>query len=267
MTKIRQIRLDRPLNLEWLDAVASLVAAGADLMVTRAKLFELLDAALSGGTKRGTSCYKTVGVLSGCWANVPRDLVAFRDRAISIFREVVPPERMALHWAMLMANYGFFADVARIAGRLLSLQGNVTLSQITHRMHESWGERSTVTRATRRMVRSMVQWGAMADTGDRGVYTRSPERIVVPKRLTEILLEGLLRCEGRGLPVSQVGRHPALFPFELVLRSYDVRQSPLFEIDREGLNIDMVQLATRGGSGNCVGDLPVATTSAPVNSR
>lgn len=115
------------------------------------------------------------------------------------------------------------------------------MPQVTQRMHEIWGERSAVTWATQRVVRSMVQWGALADTRDRGVYKRASEQTPVEARSAELLFEALLRHEGRVLPVRRIHRHPALFPFELDIRTHQLRQSPRFEVYREGLDTDMAQ--------------------------
>ena len=246
MNNIDQIKLDRRIDLEWLDAVAAMVSSGAEETEIRARLFDLLDGRVGGGTKHGSACSKTVSILSGVWARVPEELVEFRDRAIGILPAVEPWERLALHWAMLLASYTFFADAAYNVGRLLALQGNLTLAQVTRRMHECRGERSTVTRATRRVVRSMVQWSVLADTGHRGVYARASEPIAIRKSPAELLLEVLLRNGDSALPVGQIGRHPALFPFELHLQSCDFRRSPLFDVDRQSFDVDMVRLAAEG---------------------
>lgn len=237
------IRLDRRLDLEWLDAVAAQVAAGHDVAATRAKLFEVLDGKVAGGSKRGTACYKTVSVLSRTWANVPTEMVAFRDHAVKILPSLSPRERLALHWAMILAGYQFFGDVAGNTGRLLSLQGSLTLSQLTRRMRENWGDRSTLNRATQRAVRSMVGWGALVDTGDRGVYSQSSRQVTVLGELALLLIEALLFHAGEVMPIDQVVRHPALFPFDVNLRVHDLRQSPRFEVHRQGLDTDCIKLA------------------------
>jgi len=240
MSQTKVLGLDRRVDIEWLDIVAAQVAAEKDVASIRAKLFEVLDSKVSGGTKRGLACHKTVGVLSRIWATVPVELEDFRDHAIGILPSLSPRERLALHWAMLVAGFSFFGDVAENIGRLLSLQGSVTLSQLTRRMRESWGDRSTMNRATQRIVRSMVQWGALSDTKERGVYALTSSRIAVHSALAELLLEGLLKHEGKALPVEQVIRHPIFFPFNVNLPIHDLRESSRFEVHRQGLDMDVV---------------------------
>ena len=243
MSRTTRIGLDRRLDLEWLDAVAAQVAAGHDVEATRAKLFEVLDGKIAGGSKRGRACHKTVGVLSRTWANVPAELVAFRDQAVKILPSLSPCERLALHWAMLLAGYRFFGDVAENTGRLLSLQGNLTLSQLTRRMRETWGDRSTLNRATQRAVRSMVAWGALMDTGDRGVYSQSSRQVTLRSDLALLLVEGLLLHAGTVIPIEQVIEHPALFPFKMDLSAYELRRSARFEVHRQGPDVDVLELA------------------------
>ena len=76
---------------------------------------------------------------------------------------------------MCLAAYPFFHDVAATTGRLLALQGRAALSQIVRRVTEVWGTRSTVTRAAQRVVRSFIDWGALTETGARGIYGPAPK--------------------------------------------------------------------------------------------
>ena len=243
MNRSDRIGLDRRIELEWLDAVAALAADNADKTRIRSSLFDLLAGKVRGGDKHGLACSKTVGVLYRTWVDVPADVAALRDRAVELLPTLAAQDRLALHWALLMANYEFFGHVARTTGRLLSLQGNLSLAQVTRRMLEGWGDRSTVTRATQRTIRSMVQWSALADTLKRGVYVRASEQIAVQECPAEVLLEALLRYESKPLAVGEIDRHPAIFPFRLALRPAQLRQSRQFEVYRQGLDTDMVELA------------------------
>ena len=247
MNNGRRIGLDRRLELEWLDAAAAQVAAGADEAMVRDRLFDLLRDQVGGARRRGTARHKTVGVLVGAWVLTPKELAAFRGRAIDLLPLLSPGERLAMHWAVLMAVYPFFGDVACHVGRMLSLQSNLTLSHLMGEMRREWGDRSTVDRAAQRIVRSMVDWGALRDTGSRGVYEAMREATPLRGDASKLVLEGLLHYAQRPLPTDDALRHPGLFPFDLNLRPYDLRGSSLFEIHRLGLDIDMVTLRERAG--------------------
>jgi hypothetical protein len=241
MTNGHGIGIDRRLDIEWLDAVAGQVAAGASEPEIRSFLFRLLDGVVAGGNRRGTACHKTVGVLSRTWVNVAPASRSLRDRGAKLLPTLDAEQRVALHWAMLTAAYPFFRDVATNTGRLLALQGNLALAQLTRRMRESRGDRAITARATRHVVRSMVQWGVIADTDTPGVYEPPPNRTIVPPVLGELLLEALLlRSEERSLPVEHALRNPCFFPFHIDLRVQDLRGSDWFHVHREGLDVDVV---------------------------
>lgn len=247
--KLPAIGIDRRLDLEWLDAVAARVAAGDSEAELRDFLFQLLDGVVAGGTKRGTACHKTVGVLAGAWFNVPPEVEGLRDRSARLVGALDASQRLGLHWTMLMAAYPFFADVATNVGRLLALQGNLALTQLTRRMREVWGDRSTMTRAAQRIVRSMVQWAVLTDSDTRGIYLRSSRTISVRSAVGELLVEALLiRSGSPGIPVDQAIRHPSFFPFQVELSAHQLRQSERFDVHRQGLDLDVVSLATMASS-------------------
>ena len=89
----------------------------------------------------------------------------------------------------------------------------------------------------------MVQWNALADTKVRGVYTRVPERTALNEDSAKLLLEGLLRNQGRPLPVGTLDHQPAIFPFKLGPDPQNLLSSRCFELFRQGLDAEMVTLA------------------------
>lgn len=178
--------------------------------------------------------------------NVARASRSLRDRAARLLPALDAEQRVALHWAMLAAAYPFFRDVAMNTGRLLGLQGNLALAQLTRRMREGWGDRSTMARAAQRVVRSMVQWGVLSDSDTRGIYDPPHKAISVEPPIGSLLLEALLlQCEQESLPLEQAQRHPAFFPFHIELRAHELRGSDRFDIHRQGLDVDVVSLVAR----------------------
>ena len=149
---------------------------------------------------------------------------------------------------MLLAGFPFFADLTGAAGRLLGLQGTVPLSQLTRRIREGWGERSTMKNATQRLTRSLVQWGALQDTSTRGVYSSSA-RVSQDPSAAALLLEALLVSRDAQIAFEEAVRHPSLFPFEIRVLSRHLRSMDLFEVHRQGLDMDVVQMA--GSNGGC----------------
>jgi hypothetical protein len=242
-----QIGFDRKLKLEWLDATAAQVARGVTGRELKAFLWKFLEGVVSGETSDGAR-RKTITVLSHIWAQVPPETVALRNTALAILPEVRADQRLAVHWALTIATYPFFAAIATATGRLLALQGNASLAQITRRVAEQWGDRESVQRTARQAVRTMVEWGALTETATKGVYQRSNRLSMAEGPLVPLLVEALLLGFRQDtIPMGEIKNHPALFPFKLELQTHCLRSDPRLSVHRQGLDVDIVALASRSG--------------------
>lgn len=242
MNRRARIGFDRRIDLEWLDAISSRVAAGATVREARQYVWQLLDGVVQGATSKSARG-KTLTVLSHIWAEVPELASALRARALAELRLADPDERLALHWAMMIGTYPAFADVATAAGKLLALQGSFSLAMLTKRMVDAWGGRSTMVRAAQRIVRSMVQWGVLVDTRTRGTYQRGGAR-KVGVGVAIVLIEAVLvDSRATALPVEQVVGHPSLFPFLFRVDGSQLRKAGQFGLHRQGLREDCIELS------------------------
>jgi len=136
------IGFDRRIDIEWLDAAAGRVGAGQSSADVREFLWGLLDGVVGGDTVHSARG-KTLTVLMRIWVTVPSIAEPLRAAAIKRIPLASSEERLAIHWAMSVACYPFFAEVAGHVGKLLALNGQANLSQIVRRMTETWGDRST----------------------------------------------------------------------------------------------------------------------------
>jgi hypothetical protein len=230
------IGFDRRVRIEWLDAIASRQAAGASL----AELRRFGHALLRREYPRDEARRKTLGVLVHLWVRVPQKAAGLRDTAGRMLGEVNASQRIALHWGLGVATYPFFRDLADAAGRLIALQGDVSLAQLQRRLAERWGQRATAQRAARRILRSWVDWGVLRESGRPGVYIRG-DSIKVTGSLASWLVEALLLGSDNGSEaVSKLKRSPALFPFEVHTSLYELRRSPRLAVHRQGLDEDVV---------------------------
>ena len=246
MTRRASIGFDRRIDIEWLDAAAAHAASDASGEEIREYLWKLLDGAVSGD-KSNSARGKTVTVLNHIWGEVPQVAAGLRGRAAARLEAATPNERLALHWAMMVGTYPVFTDVAAASGRLMTLQGSFSLAHLTRRLVGSWGERSTLTRAAQRIVRSMIQWGVLRDTDTRGMYEAVPGARRIGPDVGTLLLEALLLdAEEASIPFDQLVGHPALFPFDVQLNAGHVRNAPQFQVHRQGLDSDFIEI--RGGA-------------------
>jgi hypothetical protein len=228
---------DRKVDRALLDAAAGHAAAQTPLLEARAALARLMGEGIGKETRD-----KGLSILARLWLVKLDPVSGLRQRAQDLFPTVRSEERLALHWALLCAVYPFFQDAAYVTGRLLGLQGEVGLQQVQRRMTERWGDRPTLPRALQRVLRSMIEWGVLVETSKKGVYGKV-EPVPVSAAVGSLVVEGLLHGqETTAIPLDSLHQHPALFPFDLAVTGYDLRQSVGLEVYRQGVDMEMVTL-------------------------
>jgi hypothetical protein len=236
------IGFDRDIKLEWLDAVATQVSAGHATDEVRASIHRMLSGVLASG-KAGSALTKTTTVLLRIWSRVPAPAVALRDRILPVIPDLNPHDRMAAHWSMSIAAYPFFLDVATHIGRLLALQGEVSIVDLRRRLKERWGDRSLMPQAAGKVVRSMVAWGALRDIKS-GLYGGPEHVIQLGPRVGPFLAEAILiGGSQKSMPVANLERHPAIFPFRLSGSISILRAAKQFSVHRQGVDTEIVELA------------------------
>jgi hypothetical protein len=120
---------------------------------------------------------------------------------------------VAIHWGMVMAVYPFWTAVSSQTGQLLKLQGFASASQVQRRIRELYGERQTVSRATQRILRTYFDWGALQETGKKGVHSAGKMITVKDTLLAVWLVEASLHGRIQGSTrLNEMFDNPALFP-------------------------------------------------------
>jgi hypothetical protein len=253
MSTPMQIGFSQRVQLDWLEQTGALVLAGQ----TREQIETALQACLHdklsmGGTAQRGNREKAITILLKIWVSVPPWLQPLRDDGLSHLRRLPHGDRLAVHWGMTMAAYPFFGAVAETVGRLMRLQSTCAAAQIQRRIREHLGERETVARAARRILRCFVDWGVLQETREKGVYQASPARHVQDKQLAAWLIEAALLAQGTDTSVLQtLLQTPALFPFRMPrLYAADLAGQGRVEIFRQGLDEDMVTLLSGALGGN-----------------
>ncbi|MEW6742173.1 MAG: hypothetical protein AB1486_05400 [Planctomycetota bacterium] len=229
------VGFDRKIRLPWLDATADWAGEGLSLPEIRSRLESALAGEVAGeGTHSARG--KTITVLLRIWVRVPQRLMPLRNDGLLLMHKRSGRGRLPLHWGMSLATYPFLRDVAGATGRLLSLQGTVATPQITRRIWESWGERSTVTRAVQRVLRSFVLWGVLKETKERGVFAAVPKMLISGgSAIGPWLLEaGIATYERQMWPFRAAINAPFLFPFAMEMSHRDLERNPRLEIHNDG---------------------------------
>lgn len=248
MNRNREVGFGQRIQLDWLGRTANLVISGQTRDEIAESLQALLRDRLSIGSdaKRGNRAL-TVSILLKVWVIVPHGLESLRDEGLELLKRLPSKEHLVVHWGMVMAVYPFFQVLAETIGRLLRLQGTVAASQVQRRMREQFGERSTVERATRRILRCLIDWGVLKETEEKGIYQATPTISVNDTKLAEWLIEASLIASGSASSTLRaITQNPALFPF--TTESINIRGLEThgrLELLRQSLDEDVIML--RGG--------------------
>lgn len=241
-----QIGFSQRVRLEWLEQTANFVLGGNDKTAVSDYLQEILKNKVSvGGQAERGNREKIVTILSKVWLTVPAGLESLRGGGIELLKRVPRGDHMAVHWGMVMAVYPFWSGVATQVGRLLRLQGSAAATHVQRRVREQYGERETVSRAARRVLRSYLDWGVLRESGAKGIYIACPSLAVEDSQLIAWLVEASLHARANGsAPLKDLLDSPSLFPFRLKpMHAESLRAaSSKLEILRHGLTDDLVML-------------------------
>ncbi|MBD3314300.1 MAG: hypothetical protein GF344_00805 [Chitinivibrionales bacterium] len=248
--RLESVGIKQVVRLEWYDYALDMVLNGISKDETRLKLDAYIsEREQSGGYgERGAQTYtKAVTQIMKCWVTPESDLRTFRDRALELARHTERQSRLVLHWAVTTATYPFWQRVAELAGRMLNLQESITQSQIRQRCYELFGERSTVERSARRVIRSFVAWKVLKDSKVKGCYRRSaPIPVAEPKALA-LLVEAALRAlPGGKMEIRRLQNHPAFFSFTIPPVSGSIIESAnsCITVERYGLDDELLRIST-----------------------
>jgi len=230
------IGFGQQVRLKWLERTANLVLAGYD----EASIKEILRGWL--GQERAVS------TLMRIWVRPPRHLHSLHRGGLELLSRLPSEEHIAVHWGMTMAVYPFWGAVATYVGRLLRLQGTVAADLVKRRAHEQYGERDTVSKGARQVLRSFVDWGVLKEV-ETDVYAPGLSLPITHLETAAWLIEALLYAhESRSMLLEAAVNSPVLFPFRL---SYDLKErltsiSGRIEATRIGFDHHVVELRTEG---------------------
>lgn len=241
-----QIGFNQRVRLEWLEQTANLVLAGNGKAAINEALQELLKDKVSvgGQAKRGNR-EKIITILLKTWLTVPRELESLRVEGLELLKCVPRCDHLPIHWGMIMAVYPFWSGVATQTGRLLRLQGSAAAAHLQRRVREQYGERETVSRAARRVLRSFLDWGVLQETGAKGMYKSGPTIYVEDPKIIAWLTETALYARANGVAqLRDVLDSPSFFPFLIkpIQAESIIAAAPRLDIFRHGLDEYMVVL-------------------------
>ncbi len=242
MTRKNEIGFSQRVRLEWLDRTAAMLMAGKDRAGIVVALQELLGDKISiGGSAERGNREKAISILLRIWVTPAKEITPLRDEGLEHLQRLSRDGRLVVHWGMAMAAYPFWGVVAETTGRLLRLQASATSAQVQRRVREQLGERETVARAARRVLRCFIDWGVLQESGIKGEYAAAPQA-AVDEKIAAWLVEAALVSRGAKTgTVRDILQSPALFPFRVsAADTQRLSENPRIEFLRQGLDEEVV---------------------------
>lgn len=241
------IGIKQVIPYEWMRKTANLVLAGMSTKEIRQELHAALAAEgrnFEPGQRSMWTRTFLVNNLMAMWPSPAVELAPFRDIALQAL-QTHPDQELTIQWAMISAAYPFWFNTARQTGRLLSLQAQVTQAQIVNRLKEQYGDRQTVSRYARFVVRSLVDWGVLRDAAVVGRYEGTKPTAVSDRDIIALLVYATLLAMPEGkAPLVTLLNNPALFPFHLPAMTGESLLGPShhFKVVRYGFDDELVLL-------------------------
>ncbi len=245
----KQIGFSQRVKLEWVEQTANLVLAGNDKEEAKSILRETLKDKVSVGSEaeRGNR-EKIITILLKIWLTTPTDLHFLRNSGLELLKSIPRNDQFAIHWGMVMAVYPFWAAVAGQVGRLLKLQGSAAAGHVQRRLREQYGERETVSRAARRVIRSYKDWGVLSETPIKGIYTQCSLHSIEEPKLISWLIEAFLTTQLNGSgALKEIMNSSVFFPFHVkqITPAKILEAASHLEIIRYRLDDDIVILGKK----------------------
>ena len=222
---------------DWLDATVSFYQNSQNIDQIKANLDRLIKSEVPKSEERR----KTIDVLTRIWIRIPKKHSSLQLRALKFYDELDPDERIVIHWGMMLLAYPFFHDIVYSIGLLLKTQNSFTSTQLRNRLVSSWGHRTTIIRAIDRIIQSLKNWNILL-IDEKSLKPNSKLKI---KNYSLCLwfLECVYRSEDvDSLLFDKLISLQTMFPFELKIPLYKIKQAENFEHQIHGMNIDMISL-------------------------
>ncbi len=236
-----QIGFRRNIYRTWLDAAAALCVETRDSAELRVRLDPIVADHVESVENRRT----TIGILLHIWHNSTSRSSALHEEAQHLFAQSqTATDRLWLHYGLTLLAYDFFRINSVIIGQLTRYNNGVTPKQMKQRLIAEIGQRGGLDKAVDRIVSSLRDWGIFIDAGERYTYGPPIPRLQTNNHAIELWL---LRAALTAHPAEEISfadliRLPELFPFRFTVTVDDLRTSPTFEVQRQGISWDMVRL-------------------------
>ena len=132
-------------------------------------------------------------------------------------------------------------------GQLARYEETITTTAVREKLYAALGQLGSIEEAVSRVIYSLRDWSILHDGSQRNSYLPQYRSFTASNlELEQWLLASALQVHpAEQLPFADLLHLPALFPFKFSATVHDLRQAPGFEVQRQGLGLDMVRVVVR----------------------
>jgi hypothetical protein len=211
------IGIKQVIRYEWLQHTVCLVQAGLNKEQIRKELEAYLVDKKGNGEQGERAEYTrslAVTLLMNTWVKPKPELAYFRDKLLSIVSD--KNAEPVCHWSIVSAVYPFWYTMSYIFGSLFRLQEQIKKSQVMSRTYELLGEKNTIERCSRYVIRSFVAWDIIHDKEKPGFYEQGVKTPITDGYFASLLFEAALwAIPDEHIFLNSLINNPSLFHFSL----------------------------------------------------
>jgi len=248
MKRHEMIGIKQAVRLEWMQKTCDLLNEGKSEKEIRAELKSYLSDRMGRGVfdnRSETARNFSISMLMKTWVTPEKELLPLRDAGLKLIQKASEDEKSAIHFCMISAAYPFWYNVSKQAGMLLRLQDIITVKQIVQRTKGQYGDRPTVDRNSRFVIRSLYYWELLKESDKAGCYQKGENREILSDDIISWIIEAQLHAVPEGkATLSTLSNDPALFAFKRKDLNGAVidRNNDRLEVLRNGVSGEIVMV-------------------------
>jgi hypothetical protein len=230
--------------------VVKLLELGLDAQSIRKEL-KLYLSEKKGGGQEGKRAEHTmslaVTILMHTWVSPKKNLLQYREKLLK-YVNFQSLDKIC-HWSMISAAYPFWFNICHVFGSLFKMQDQIKKTQVMKRIYDAYGERNTIERCSRYVIRSLVSWNIIKDVDKKGVYEKGGIINVTDTTMVSLLFEAaLFSINDDKIQLSSLNNFPAFFCFDfpLVTGSQISKLNDNILLEQYSIDNEYLSLKTKG---------------------
>ena len=227
MSKI--IGMSRNIKLEWLNKVAELHIKGKTEIETKDELNEYLSFEI----KSPTNLRKTREILMNIWTRDLYKMGYAKNLAKELFLKGEKESRLLAHWCLILMAYPVFADICNTIGKMDSKMFDITNKEISNKMFDLWGERSTLLHSISKNLKTLKEIDVLYYLPENKYGVK--KHIIEAKDGLTLIAYTLLNLNDKlYMSVEELNNGSEMFPFEYNITIDVLSGNGMFSIDKFG---------------------------------